>query len=344
MLSRILVKKYLFFDKNLEMRKNMLVSELKKELAKYDRKDVEKIVIELYKRIPKNKKEEYQIDDFIKNAQEKTKSVVKNVTIGELQKEIIYFLDCVDNEYYVIPNKVVPKKERSTWRFKVKRFYKELIKYDPVTIEGVLATDLLIQIYKRISIGSNRLLFSNWETFRAIGIEQVDFFEVLLNRIFAREHNEKNMKLCISILQCPSDPYGGLYRGVYDVFASHLLSVEEKNMGIKLLNDRVVELLELRKAYLKEKRQTYDLEEEIDLCTMCILDIFISLNKVDEGITYFHKYCCESQTEIKEYVLLEELEKYELYENWVTEYESHKIAYRDSLKEKYSEFKNLVIL
>ena len=130
----------------------MLVNELKKELAKYDRKDMEKIVIELYKRVPKHKKEEYQIDDFIKNVK-KTKSVMKAVTIEELQKEIIYFLECVDNEYYVIPNRVIPKKERSTWRFKVKRFYKELIKYDPVTMEGVLATDLLIQIYKRISIG-----------------------------------------------------------------------------------------------------------------------------------------------------------------------------------------------
>ena len=319
----------------------MLVNELKKELAKYDRKDMEKIVIELYKRVPKHKKEEYQIDDFIKNVK-KTKSVMKAVTIEELQKEIIYFLECVDNEYYVIPNRVIPKKERSTWRFKVKRFYKELIKYDPVTMEGVLATDLLIQIYKRISIGSNRLLFSNWETFRAIGIEQVDFFEVLLKRIFAREHNEKNMNLCISLLQFPSDPYGGLYREVYDVFAHYLVSVEEKNMGIKMLNNRVLELVEYKKTYLKEKRQTYDLDEEINLCTICILDIFISLNKIDEGIKYFHKYCSEPTSEVKEYVLLEELEKYELYEDWIKEYESHKNAYRDSIKENYSKFKNMV--
>ena len=45
----------------------MLVSELRKEIKNYKTKDLEDIIVELYKRVPKYKKEEYNIDDFIKN-------------------------------------------------------------------------------------------------------------------------------------------------------------------------------------------------------------------------------------------------------------------------------------
>ena len=105
----------------------MLISELKEEIKKYNQKDLESIIVELYKRIPKNKKEDYNIDDFIKNVDNKQKiNSKKEFNFEELEKEIKYFLSCVDNEYYVVPNKIVSKKERSSWRFKVKRYYKEL--------------------------------------------------------------------------------------------------------------------------------------------------------------------------------------------------------------------------
>lgn len=69
----------------------MLVSEIRKELRKYNHKELENIILELYKTIPKKK------------------------------KEIIYFLDCVDNGYYSSPNRIISKKERSSYRFKIKK-------------------------------------------------------------------------------------------------------------------------------------------------------------------------------------------------------------------------------
>ena len=55
----------------------MLVNELRKEIEKYDKNELKNIIIELYKRIPKNKKEDYNIDEFIKNSKKKT-SHLKN--------------------------------------------------------------------------------------------------------------------------------------------------------------------------------------------------------------------------------------------------------------------------
>ena len=97
----------------------MLVSELKQELEKYDKKELIKIAAELYKRVSKAKKEEYQIDEFIKDFKLQTKPQEKKVSLSDLQNEILEFLSDVDQGYYASPNRKVSKKERSGWRFKV---------------------------------------------------------------------------------------------------------------------------------------------------------------------------------------------------------------------------------
>ena len=45
----------------------MLLKDLKNEIKKYNKKELESIIVELYKRLPKSKKEDYDIDNFIKN-------------------------------------------------------------------------------------------------------------------------------------------------------------------------------------------------------------------------------------------------------------------------------------
>lgn len=46
----------------------MLVNELRKEIEKYDKNELQNIIVELYKRIPKDKKDGYNVDEFIKNS------------------------------------------------------------------------------------------------------------------------------------------------------------------------------------------------------------------------------------------------------------------------------------
>ncbi len=49
----------------------MLVKELKDVISKYRKEEKDKIIIELYKRIPKSKKEDYDIDNYILNIKQK---------------------------------------------------------------------------------------------------------------------------------------------------------------------------------------------------------------------------------------------------------------------------------
>lgn len=107
----------------------MKVGELREKLAKLKKEEVTKLAVEFYKLVPKSKKEDYDLDGLINNPQKKKKTQSKDqVSLETLQQDINTFITNAKNQYYLSSNRIVPKKERSTWRFKVKRWYKELIK------------------------------------------------------------------------------------------------------------------------------------------------------------------------------------------------------------------------
>lgn len=317
----------------------MLVSELKQELEKYDKKELVSIVVELYKRIPKTKKEDYNIDEYIKDIKTKDKVAKKKLSFEELEKEITYFLQCVDNELYVVPNKIISKKERSGWRFKVKRYYKELNNIPTSSLNGDTATTLLIEIFKRLSIGSNTLLFINWETFRALGVSQASYYDAIIKRILSKGYSKENIQKCIELLEIPKDPYE-LSFDMFEIFISNLKIVDNRLTAIEFLDAKIKEFqLKLKSA--KDYHQQYVLEEKIDNYTMCITNIYFILHEVDKGIDYFQKHCSEASEEVKEYIILEELEKFNLDDYWLKEYESKmkSIDFRDSLKKRYNVLK-----
>lgn len=90
----------------------------------------------------------------------------------------------------------------------------------------------------------------------------------------------------------------------------------------------------------KNKKSTYDCEDKLNSFVECIIFIYFELSEVDNGISYFHKNYEEKNKEIKEYVLLNILEKFELDDAWIKEYEKHNsIDYREGLRYKYKELK-----
>ena len=56
----------------------MKITELKPIIKKYNKEELESIVVELYKRIPKYTKEDYNIDNFIINIQNDIKTIALN--------------------------------------------------------------------------------------------------------------------------------------------------------------------------------------------------------------------------------------------------------------------------
>ena len=109
----------------------MKVDELRTTLEKYDTATLKEIAVELYKMIPKSRKQDSVIDELLLDfTKEKDKPAKKDAPVNfeTLKAEIEQFLVYADMQYYLAPNQYVRKEQRSKWRFEVKRFIKELIK------------------------------------------------------------------------------------------------------------------------------------------------------------------------------------------------------------------------
>ena len=303
------------------------------------------IVVELYKRLPKKVKEDYDIDKFIKDINNKTKKEEKKVSFDDLCSEMRYFLDCAKAGFYSSPNKVVPKKERSNWRFKAKRYYKELIKTIPTTDIGVKSTKLLIELYELVSRGTNTLVFTNWDTFRALGVSQTEYFDMLLKRVLSTGESINNIKVCIDLLDNCKDT-DVLDEVLINIFIDNLRTEESKLTAINLLDEIVIKVKEKIRSLGKKYNyhDMYYLEEDNNLYVETVTRLYFSSFEVDEGIKYYQKNYIHYNSEVKEYILLEILKGLELYEDWITEYEraSKKIKLREELTKDYEKIKELV--
>lgn len=313
----------------------MKVSELREIIKKYNEEDKEKIIVELYKRIPKRTKEDYNIDNYIMNLNVKVEKSDKEFTIEILEKEVNYFVECANSDLYASPNKIISKSERSKWRFKVKNFYKKLNSFLPTTEDGKKATDLLKDLFIILSFGTHYLTFSSWNTFGAIQISQSEFLMNIVQRKLANGITDDNLSYCIELLNVKYDPQE-YHKSILISFESCLKTADARYMAIELLKKQVL-------LWKEKYRQKDSCENEtyVNYFVECIVDIYIELCEVKNGISYFHKQYINRDKEIKEYILLEKLEEYGLYKEWILEYEKHleRIDYRSELKEKYKEYK-----
>ena len=227
------------------------------------------------------------------------------------------------------------KSERSKWRFKVKKYYKKLKEIKVNTEDGDKATELLIEIYKTLSYGTNYLMFSNWNTFGAIQVTQSEFLKDIVDRKLFSGISSENLQSCIDLLEAKYDPQE-FHKNVFGVIESSLKTTDAKYLAIELLQKKVDKWNE---KY--NKKQDYDNEVMLNYFVENIVYIYFDLYETDKGIKYFKKqYVCKNK-EVKEYILLEMIDEYDFYIEWINEYEKNvgKIPYRESLKEKYKELK-----
>lgn len=100
----------------------MKVAELRNIISNYDKKTTDKVLVEIYKALPKSKKEDIDLLILNPNDSTKKKSKIEKVDITNLESEINYFIKCANNDLYIAPNRIISKSERSKWRFKAMRF------------------------------------------------------------------------------------------------------------------------------------------------------------------------------------------------------------------------------
>jgi len=183
----------------------MKIAEVKNILSKYSEKQLILIIGEMYKAIPKKIKEDKDIDIIIQNLESFTKAgkckrkVTKLPDIDELEYQVNEFVDYAYNQYYFAPNSYVHKKDRPKWRFKVKKFYKDLALAASEKDNVKIVAELLEKLYVLLCYACDYILFSGDDPFWSIGINQEDFLKSVLSFKIKNESSNDFIKNSIAI-------------------------------------------------------------------------------------------------------------------------------------------------
>ncbi|RPI01996.1 MAG: hypothetical protein EHM72_05235 [Calditrichaeota bacterium] len=163
----------------------MKIEEVKNHLANHSPEKLKLAIIEIYRAIPKSIKESKEIDSiiinpdkFVQGRKGAKKPQAPDIELLRIDAEA--FIEFARNELYFIPNQFVSKKERSQWRFIVKRLYKELSLSSQVESNLSPAVELLEKLYNLLCYSCSYTIFNSYDSFESIGVEQTEFFNRVL--------------------------------------------------------------------------------------------------------------------------------------------------------------------
>jgi len=325
----------------------MKVNELRNAIGKYDAAVLTEIVVELYKMIPKSRKEDSSIDDFLMNfTKEKNKPAIKDAPVNfeKLKSEIEQFLVYADMQYYFAPNKHVRKEQRSKWRFEVKRFIKDLIKVGGENSEE--AGRLLAAVYTMLSYGCHYQIFSTEDPFSSVGYEQADLLSLVLAKIFYSGFTPGAIKTAVFLTLDSNVNWNTLNRELASVLVKIFKTTDTKETALAqciAYREEYVAYQSAKKIFKASDRSGYRRKEHGNCAVELYMMIKFSLYEYDEGLNYYWKNFEEKTPEIKLYCLLcyflngddERLDSL-----WIREYEkavARGIKPREALQNEYAQ-------
>lgn len=320
----------------------MKVTELRKLLNNTNEEVLKKAIVEVYKLVPTGKKQDadFIIENVLSGNLIKKAKPVEKIDYSKLSDEINLFLENAYAQNYYAPNKAVPKKERSKWRFHVKRFVKEL---DKVPFDAEFyneAVALLTKIYRMMCYACDYYLFSSEDTFQSVGISQYDFYKLVVEKTLAKGFTDETIT---TLLICAAT--GGLSRTSLHIEQEmHLLYCLKTNDVLKKAISKSKELIEsTTNKYVKENgysSRSFFLEREIHNFCDVILMAEIKLGEFKEGLVYYFDHVKERDLEVSLYCALDLIDMYtEDDDLWIKCYEyavkCKDVDPREYLKESY---------
>lgn len=308
----------------------MRVTELRELLEKYSKDDLSKMMIELYKAIPKKVRDEKEIDGMLqdfqqyKEAEKIKKEKEKHVDLNDLEREITQFIQNAYKQNYIAPNRYVSKKERPKWRFKVKSYIKQLQQVPVEGNEGKRATDLLDALYEMLCYGCGYYIFNTDNPFRSIGMEQVELVDILLKRKFSMGINKETISSALKQIINYHLDMDTLRSSLFNVFIANLRTVDAKEIAIEQCHHFLMGLKQ-RTITPEEtwvwKDDEYSRERNINELIETVFKLKMELCEYESAIRYFKSNIQEESKEDALFSLLNKLKTYNQKDYWLREYE-----------------------
>ncbi len=304
----------------------MKIGELRDYIKSHKKEQLEYLVAELYKLIPNDKKADYNIDEWIQHPPDKnekkpkTKIVKTNKArdIQDIAKEVEFFCSNAYAQNYLAPNRSIPKKDRPKWRFVVKRLYNEIQAALDAGNHPVTCINELVKLYKVLTHACRWQIFSAFDPFESVGIDQSGFF----GKIVTLNRNHKDLKDFISesirlIIDNPLNRYT-IHSELIDIY------IEQCNTN-DLLNLCFQQVGTIKKDVLQEPDEdsamfsfrsnkdemSYEKKEKINNLTEIAFTAKIKLFETDFAIQYLNEHLIETNPEVKLYILLSLLVKHD---------------------------------
>ena len=326
----------------------MKVAELNKTIGGYRTEQLRRLLVEMYKAMPKRVKEDHGIDDMICSPASKRNNRKSEVVpdIGALASETERFVSNAYNDYYCIPNSVVPKRERSQWRFTVLRLFKNINHAATREANVAKAAELLEKLYVMLCYSCRYTLFSAYDSFQSVGVSQEDFFRAVLRHKRRHENPRDFVRNSIELaLKHDLNRYT-LYDDLLEAIVAFLDTPDLKEIAIATC-DEMWSRASTDNAYPRSASKSYEdrsieyqrrefLQNLARLGFLC----HMALCEYEEAVEYFHKHYVREEPEIALYVLLNMIDRHQQWDLCAKTYEQairSKIRPRSELKTRYLE-------
>ena len=316
----------------------MRVDELREVLRNYEKESLVEISVELYKRIPKKTKEEYEIDETVKNFDAK-KSIAKRapapVQFNVLCDEVWDFVAKANMQYYFSKHP-----SRTKWRFMVKEYIKALMAVKGEDSE--VAAIMLVRVYRALSYGCAHWIFNTENPFRSVGYKQAELLRVVIAKYFSNDmDNAKIRDMAALVLESFVDT-DTIHLQLLLVLVECLKTPESKETAIAECKNYLATALGMGFAADRLFLSRVDDFRRDDItekaCGLCF-HLRMALHEHKEAVSAYWKDVKAPNARRKElalYCLLDWLEMYDEADLWMREYEA---AIKKGLKprEEYAE-------
>lgn len=324
----------------------MLVSELRNLLKKYSEDDLRTLIVEMYKAMPKQVREDKSIDELLENMnsylKENKRTKDKPVNFNALKAEVRYFLANAYEGNYFKPNQIIHKKERPKWRFKVKSYIKSLESIPTKNSDGEEATDLLIKIFEMLNYGCRYTIFNTQDPYNSAKVSKSDLLENILIRTFDGGITYEKIKSSVVLVVDEMANHSSFFSSLDGVLIGQLKTRDTIEIALRacldLKKENFLSDLSPRHKYSSATMNRYYLEHKINAHVKLVVKLKLSLHDYDDAIKYFHRHYKERDKEVALYILLWSLYSYDLKDYWLREYEvgvQKGIKPRNSLQKTY---------
>jgi hypothetical protein len=327
----------------------MLVSELKNLIKSYGTDDLQRVILELYKAMPKQLRESKGIDQLLEQGPDNYKHAKRTqidkptVDIDGLKDSVEIFLDNAWQQNYMAPNRSVAKKDRPKWRFIVLDFFKKLQAVPADSDDGRIATDLMVRLYQMLCHACSYYLFRTNDPFHSVGIVQTETLDIIVQRILLGGITPARISQVIELVIDGQVDRETVSEQLIETALNQFKTPDLRELALAEASRIIEKHGEKRLPRQADFMARYAWDKKHNLLVLVIYSLLMRQSETDKAIQYFNTNYREDNKEILLYVLLLSLRDWDLKDHWLREFDlavKHGVKPRPYLRQMHQFIQN----